>query len=485
MKKRYPYPYQEKFLQENKRRYRVFLGWQMRLGKSPTALWHRNRFYPGRLRTLIICPKSVIVSWREELRKFNEDCSIYTTQNKKIHTLGASFPVTALTNYECLKAKGVKLHKLPWDCIILDETTKIRNPMTKITRLLTDHTNFPLNSPDYKYKSPLNNQLRYVLTGTPAPESELDYFCQFKFLFGKMGNYTNFWDFRHSCFYNAGWESNKSYLPHDWFLKGLAKYLTSHASILTRKQLNFDLPNVYEKRFVTLDETTRKVYDQFENDWYSDFLTQIIKDGTGGRSVSQLSTKFAAVAQNYLHQLAIGFPKREKSFSAKHKLNELLEVMQQVKQDKVVIWCNYLRDIEEIFKALCEKYSVSKIIGGLTTDQLTKRIQSFHKPNGIQILICQIRKASMGMDLSSADTQIFFSRSWSALDNQQAVDRLIHPSKIRNPHHQGILTIDIISKNTIDEDLHLALLDKKASSNVYKWFLKRTQEQLIQTDMVS
>jgi hypothetical protein len=36
-----------------------------------------------------------------------------------------------------------------------------------------------------------------------------------------------------------------------------------------------------------------------------------------------------------------------------------------------------------------------------------------------------------------------------------------------------LLTVDIVTENTVDEDLSEALLEKKANINVYKYFMQR------------
>ncbi len=206
-----------------------------------------------------------------------------------------------------------------------------------------------------------------------------------------------------------------------------------------------------------------------------------------GKSPLQLETKFATVAQNYLHQMACGYPKHDAytEFRSDHKLRELIQLLRNdLLGEKVVIWCHYLNDIQaiqqEIRKHFLNDALPTKAVilkGGQSTQQLQDALFQFRTTTNLacNYAICQTRKASMGMDLSIADTQVFFSRSWSGLVNDQAKDRLIHPDKMHPTiDRKGILTLDIICEDTIDEDLHHALIEKSANANVYKWFLKRT-----------
>ena len=517
-----PYQYQEDhlklFIEKNTRRLPLF--WQMRVGKSPTTIWWLLNHKPQPRRVLIVCPKSVIVSWKEELSDLNISHLILNTKNKAIHegwaNLDSSVPYNIqekvqtysnffpfpwfITNYECLTANNITLHKQPWDAIILDESTKIMNPSTRISNLLCDPKNFPLSSPSYYFQStflssdpsiPSKLQLRACLAGKPNPESDLNFFQQFKFLYGGMGKIKNYWEFRKAFFRTGTQRRSSKYIPKVGTTRAIARYLERNAYILTRKQLGNELPSTYEKRFVELPPHFRRIYDEFEKNWYSDFLHQLLKDGLQGQSPAQLETKFATVAQNYLHQLACGFPK--KGISSPHKINEVIKLLQgELKGEKVVIWCRYLNDIAALKNKINNLWLKDKLPtqatilkGGMTTAdveyslkkfRLTEKMESDCSILPANYMICQVNKASMGMDLSAANTQIFFSRSWSHLVNEQAKDRLIHPAKSET--QQGILTLDIIAENTVDEDLYHALLEKKANSSIFKWFLKRTSFKL-------
>jgi superfamily II DNA or RNA helicase len=289
-----------------------------------------------------------------------------------------------------------------------------------------------------------------------------------------MGQFDDFYKFRFKCFYTSG-ETPGKYLPRPGFTESLANYLTNNANVLSRKDVGIDIPNVIERRYVEMSSEHFRQYKEFEKTWYHDFLKDLLNRGLVGTNIGKLETEWATVAQNYLYQLAIGYPKSMPTFKADHKLNELSNlVTDELKNEKIVIWCYHKRDIEEIRQHfLQEKFDKTRVISGETdTTSLHYILQEFkleRKHGGIQYIIAQIGKAGMGLDLSASDTQIFFSRSWSSLQNEQASNRLIKLGKT------GILTIELVTKNTVDEDLHRALLDKRANSNVYKWFLQRTK----------
>lgn len=494
-----PFDYQLSNLLEFKQKEikRLAAFWQMRLGKSPLAIWFLQNQKIKPKRVLILCPKSVITSWEEELKDFNIPYMLLLSANKELHETSGHFPMWFIANYEVCSAKDSKIIKLGWDAIIADESTKIKNFRSNISRCLQDENNFPLSNLNQKV------QYRVILAANPTPETELEYFPQFKFLTntavgetlvenqetsaGTFYGYKDFWRFRKDCFFTDAESPGKYFLNKEHEAK-IGRWLSENNTyFLTRRAVGKELQAVYEKRFIDLPPDYRKKYDDFESNWFTEFMDSLVLEGLHGQSPAQLATKFATVAQNYLHQMACGFPKNvtEEGYS-KHKLNELLDLIKyDLKGEKVVIWCQYLKDIEVIKASLKKLYydgsrdfaDVADVSGKTTPEQLGNILRQFRDTESkgrVDYLVCQIRKASMGMDFSAADTQIFFSRSWSALDNQQAMERLVHPEKADREDFTNILTIDLIAANTVDEDLYRALIEKKGKGNFFRLFLKRT-----------
>ncbi len=511
------YDYQQEGVDWGKRRRYLPLFWDMRLGKSIVSIriideWRhqapiiaKNRpdiaaDWPIPYRILILCPKTVIVSWRNELELEKKTFFIFSATNKDLHSNLLSLaspnnPIYCVANYEVTKynddSNGVKtnnngstpssyipINKQKWDVVILDESTKIKNPKTATTKAVIDS----------RYSSLPASKYKICLTGTPVPETTVDYFNYFKFLFGTFIGYQDYYRFRRECFNRDDWDQNR-FIPKIGFQHKLAAHLQKRANILSRKVAGLNIPSTFEIRTVTLAKSARAIYDDFAANWHTNFLRHLIEDEVDFDSSSplQLATQYATVAQNYLHQLACGYPKSTPGVGFHHKRDEVLSLLQnELRGEKVVIWCRYQRDIDELYSAIKELRDRNpfKITGTTTTAELYSKLKNFnegydnckrHYHVELNVAICQIKKACMGIALYGADTQIFFSRSWSGLENQQATDRLIHPSKANskaNSNH-SILTIDIIAENTMDQDVYDAIVRKKADGDIHKLFFKR------------
>jgi len=501
------YDYQQVGLDWGRRRKYLPLFWDMRLGKSIVALriidaWRYQApilakrrpdlipNWPIPYRILILCPKTVIASWRNELELEEKTFFILSAANKALHSHLLSIatpdsPIYCVANYEVAKYNNdsnkseihsngsyTPINQQKWDVVILDESTRIKNPKTANTLAVIDSKISTLPSSPYKM----------CLTGTPAPETTIDYFNQIKFLFGRFIGYREYHNFRHECF-DRSLDDQNSYNPKPGFNRKLASYLDDKANILSRKAAGINIPSTFEIRSVELAPSTRAIYDDFAANWHTNFLRHLAEDEIDFATTSPLTlaTQYATVAQNYLHQLACGYPKSTPDVGFHHKRDEVLSLLKdELRDEKVVIWCRYQRDIDELYKASIKirERNPFKITGATTSAELYSKLKNFNEEYnlsrcnpGLNVAICQIKKACMGIALYGADTQIFFSRSWSGLENQQATDRLILPSKSNSD--SSILTIDIITEDTMDQDVYDAIVRKKADGDIHKLFFKR------------
>ncbi len=491
------YDYQVEGVDWGKRRRYLPIFWDMRLGKSIISIriideWRKQSpilahtrpdisdNWPIPYRILILCPKTVIASWRNELELEEKTFFILSAINRDLHSNLLSLaspdnPIYCIANYEVCKYEQngssipyIPINQQKWDVVILDEGTKVKNPKTANTKAVIDPRYSTLPSASYKI----------ILTGTPAPETTVDYYNLFQFLFGSFGGYDNYYKFRKECFDRDNYNQNL-FIPKPGFTRKLASYLSSKANILNRKTAGLNLPSTFEIRTVELSKSARAIYDDFATNWYVNFLKHLTEDEIDfdTSSPAQLATQYATVAQNYLHQLACGYPKSTPDVAFHHKRNEVISILKdELREEKVVIWCRYQRDIDELYKSIIKirNRNPFTITGSITQAELYNKLKDFNGDNStnyLNVAICQIKKACMGIALHGADTQIFFSRSWSGLENQQATDRLIHPSKVNS--NCNILTLDIITEDTVDQDVYDAIVRKKADGDIHKLFFIR------------
>lgn len=161
------------------------------MSKTITAIAVAGRSYlNGKINKLLIAaPKSIVPVWIEELEKFADfeytAATLEGDSSKKIKMLKRlqNFKglQIAVVNFESLWRIEKEIIKWKPDMIIVDESSKIKNPQAKQSKTL--HR--------------LGKIARYkmILTGTPIQNNPLDFFSQYKFLDENIFG-TSFYAFR-------------------------------------------------------------------------------------------------------------------------------------------------------------------------------------------------------------------------------------------------------------------------------------------------
>ena len=451
---REPYDYQGSVIEWGRERSTIPLLIQMRLGKTLIVIrWAKEKGEDlNQRRILTVCPKSVIPVWQRELRLEGiEPFVVNSTHVKDPSILPLMFFQNGwyVTNYECLTHTNIST--FVWDTVILDESTKIRRDGTKISKKCTE---------DFK-----NVPNKAILTGSPAPEGLLDYFNQLKFLWGKVYDCERYSSFRSKYFYPV----NGRYRPHRWFKKEFADYLAEHAYILTRKQVKMgDCKKVYEQRYCEMEEEAKKEYKEFE-------LTWINKD---------FDATWALAAFQRLHQMSGGFPPTAEFFSSKHKLDEIQDLVESGELsdeegniDSVVVFCKYTNELKAVKRKLEELgISCCTYSGEDSLEQRADKIDKFNQ-GYYKWIIVQVSTGSMGVDLSKADTAIYYSNSLSCVDRLQSEDRIINPNK-KTP----VLYIDLVTSDTIDCDIYQLVESKKTDNRAFLFQVYKNMQARYVTD---
>ena len=147
--------------------------------------------------SLIVGTKKSCEVWEDEFKAHCEKSDIfcfrldpYSTKIKTIkleETLAKakenSLKLVIIINYDSIWRKpfSEKLINLPIDCVICDESHRIKSPSSKCSLYLT------------RLGRRVEN--RFLFTGTPSPESPLDVYAQYRFLQPQIFG-TNFHKFR-------------------------------------------------------------------------------------------------------------------------------------------------------------------------------------------------------------------------------------------------------------------------------------------------
>jgi SNF2 family DNA or RNA helicase len=406
---------------------------QMRLGKTLVAIRYLHSF-PKDLKVLVVCPMEGIWAWKRELDLENKLYSILVGSKKqRLDNLQKKILSSwFIINYEGVRTIEEELKKEKWDAIILDESRRIANPKAKTTKALQS---FP---------RPFA-QRRIVLSGEPAPEGPLEYFEQYKFVYGGFMGCGNYWQFRNAYFQELA--------PHEWvpkprILDQLKRQIREKGFFLSRKEAGMPDKKVYEVRTLKLPPDLQKIYKEIK------------KDFVASLNGIKLSTKWVPVQYLWLQQMASGWLSNKHLWAGKSfQLFELLSG--ELKNEQVVVWFRFNNALRYCFDLLKE-FKVAKITGEESREKRESAINEF-RAGRLRVLLLQIKCGKSAIDLSNSSTAIYFTNSHSLEERKQSEDRILNPSK-----KEPLLYLDLVTEGTVEADILQLLREKSGESQFYK-----------------
>lgn len=412
---------------------RIALFMEMRLGKTLVAIRWVEANAKDIKRTLVLSPKSVLPNWYEELLEEGyalEDIKLLegTTQQRE-NQCQNNEAKWFLTNYETI-THNPAIARLKWDCIILDESTKIRNPKADITKILIKQTS-------------IHTMYKAILTGLPCPESELDYIEQFRFLYGSFMRENNYWWWRKKYAMQIG---------YDWVVNSHVSKLIKEevhrlAFVLTRNEAGIGSEKIYEKRYTEMSDQQKKLYKQIEKEFAYEYEKE------------NKTTKYVPVKMDWLARIAGGFTPEGTSLG-RGKIEEILDLLRnELKGEKVIIWFKFNHELFEVAEALRR---ADFKIGVFTGNEKSGLAPDNSLLPETQIMCAQGKCGMYGLPWHAASTVINYSYWYDGEIREQSIDRVINPLK-----KEPILIIDLICKGTIDEDAVKILREKKVTATYF------------------
>lgn len=435
------------------------LFFEMGTGKTKTLIdLIRYKFSKhGRLmNTLILSPPITLENWKREIlthSKIREkDIVILRGSDKKrSDTISGKIdmPRIYITNYE------VTQMSVTWDIIrknvkpeILgcDESHKLKSMKAKRTKQVI--------------KLAKETRYRYLLTGTPILKDGMDLFSQFRILDKGTTFGTDFMKFKQEYFYDKNANIMHLKFPN-WVPKPKSEEILNKKidkiSMHVEKSECLDLPP-YIKQVYSIEMSTKqaKAYKDMERDFVAYLNDQAC--------VAEL----AVTKGLRLQQIVSGFMNTDdgeivhfKDNPRKDGLKELLEKL--TPNHKVIIWAvfkeNY-KDIEQVCEDL--KLEFTAIHGGINDKDKIKNMDRFNNDDTCRVLYGHPLSGGIGINLIEASYSIFYSRNFSLENDLQAEARNYRGGSEK---HKVITRIDLVSKNTIDEEIQKRLALKMSISD--------------------
>ena len=370
-------------------------------------------------KSLILCPLSCIeTAWIDDCKRFYPKTNIINvwsnSRKNRLEKLRENSDIYVM-NYESYKILKNEICSMNFDCVIVDESSIMKNLSSQITSMLLDLITYIPH--------------RFVLSGCPTPNHNSEIFPQMKFVEPDIfGN--NYYGFLARYFHQD--MSN----PHNWFQtdEDKERYYArlSEKSIFLKKDDCVDLPEkVFEIRQFEMANKQKKYYQDVIND---------IKENINQWSKFEFTAKLMK-----LREITSGFViNKDNSISVfdNNKENLLKEVISEIGNKPIIIWCQFQHEIE----TLAEKF------GGVGLTSKTKNrddiIRDF-KNNKINLLFTHPQLIGKGLTFTNCTYNIYYSLSFSYEEFKQSQDR-IH----RIGQNNKCTYIILQARNTIEEKIY-------------------------------
>lgn len=362
---------------------------------------------------LIVCPTSVLYSWREQLARFRPGLRVSTYHGPQ-RVLDSSADVV-LTSYAILRLDREKLSAVQWNSVVLDEAQTIRNPASQVAQAA-----FALNS-----------RHSISLSGTPVENSLDDLWSQFHFLNrGLLGTYREFQE-KYGAAIRAG-DLSVAKVVHvrvaPFILRRLKRAVATELPPKTEVVLECEL-----------DEAERTAYEAILGSTKSEILRLLDQ----GESLFSVLEVLLRLRQACCHRGLLPGHTAESST----KVDLLLESLRQSAEmgHRALVfsqWTSMLDRIEPHLEAAGILFS--RIDG--STEGREEIVQQFQSADGPTVMLLSLKAGGLGITLTSADHVYIVDPWWNPAVEDQAADRAYRIGQ-QNP----VIVHRLVAKDTIEE----------------------------------
>lgn len=427
-------------------------------GKTPTQttilreLWTKS----GRaMKTLILCPQIVIRNWDSEINKWSPMGKyvqpLVGSKRERIAILENSDRSIFITNFESLDMEGLfwetfgltrrRLIPRGFEVLIVDEAHRLKNSTAKRTKIAIQLADTCTN--------------RYILTGTPCPNSPMDLWALFRILDGGQTFEKNFYQFRAKYFQDRNLAKPSHVTWPDWqLIPGMERVFNTlmyKKAVRVLKDDCLDLPPLVTTIIEIGMSGEQAAHYKSMKDDYITFRNSVA-----------CTTDLAITKAMRLQQIASGFLKMDTGdvveFKDTPRVKALADLLEDLGEEKVIIWAvwkeNY-RVLAQVLDAL--KLSYAFLTGEQNAREKEFAVDRFTKGD-TQILIANPAAGGTGVNLIEAPVAIWFSRNFSLTDRLQAQARNYRGG---SEMHTKVTQYDLVCADTIDTHVLGALNNKQ------------------------
>jgi SNF2 family DNA or RNA helicase len=330
--------------------------------------------------------------------------------------------------------------------IIVDEAHSIKNPHAKVTRSV--------------WALGATAKYRFGLTGTPVDRSVADLWSILHFIdrdsFPTKGKFVDRYcqvglnEFGGMVITGFRYDTQ-----HELF-----GFLNPIMRRMPKELVAPDLPpKVFSTRQVWMTGPQQKAYDELKGKMMTMLGDGILLATESLSLMTRLVQLSQAMLEITVHENEDGSKAETvRMTNPSPVLDELMNVIEDMGGKPIVVMSKS-RQLLDLARERLEKASISHsvVVGGQDPMERSENVRWFQEGYH-QVCLCSQSVAKEGLTLTRADTLVFISKSFSNIENLQAVDR-VH--RIGSEHHETINIITIEPDNPSMRRLNELLYEKE------------------------
>jgi SNF2 family DNA or RNA helicase len=396
--------------------------------------------------SLIICPTSVIRNWEAEVRKFFSGCVVvlYTGARRE-----AKFRIICemmkysrvqdhhattivVTSYDIARRDCEELNRIPWMYVVVDEGHNIKNPDAQRTKAIKT----------------INGQHKLALTGTPIQNNLEELWSLFDFVMPSyLGTRKSFKDL-YGRNGRVNWDVVRegSHRLRDRLHPFILRRMKEHVA----KDLP---PKIIVDRKVELTPVQVDLYKKvLASADCKRLVEEIDAKGVQRAKVLILSmfTKLRAICNH--PALSNGQPRGDAlKFDDSGKLDCLQELMEEIidGEHRALLFCQSTQMLD-IIGHFFTKWRIRflRLDGETPPPRRQGLVDEFNGTEEIKCFLISTKAGGTGLNLTGADTVIFYDHDWNPANDNQAQDRAYRIGQTK-----PVTVYKLISKGTIEEKI--------------------------------
>jgi superfamily II DNA or RNA helicase len=377
--------------------------------------------------TLIVCPTSLVMNWRDEAERFSPGLKVLALQGpgrKKLFSKICDHDVV-VTSYALLRRDLEIYRERVFDYVILDEAQFIKNR----------------SSQNAKSVKALKAENRLVLTGTPIENSLLDLWSIFDFLMpGYLGSAKDF---------KTRYETPLSKDRAPWTRRRLKQRVRPFILRRTKAEVVKDLPAKLEQiTYCDLTKEQKAVYQELLSKGRQMVFDHAGKNGLEKRRMAVLNM-LMRLRQVCCHLHLLPTREKKKWKQPSTKLDHFMELLEQAVdgEHRVLVYSQFVSMLKLVAASLDEKEVKYCYLDGSTIDRKGE-VKRFQENSEIPVFLISLKAGGTGLNLTGADTVVHFDPWWNPAVEDQATARAHRIGQTR-----VVNSYKLIARGTVEEKI--------------------------------